>query len=164
MIRSSQLNTIQPILYDQADKPIKSIQRLLWSEGPIISCLTASVSILYTKFPDYSPPSNFPPSLEAYDARHLISSSAAAYYYAFFASDLDSTIPKSDFLAFLITSATGKSFEVTCACLMDPHRHRFFFQLIVHGEFLCIFHFDDTGLNCIPGLYSIPLRLASMLS
>ena len=68
----------------------------------------------------------FSPSPAASAARHLLSSSAAEFYAALFASDLDSAIPKAYFLAFLIASPTGQSFEVTRECLMEPHRHRFF--------------------------------------
>ena len=64
----------------------------------------------------------FSPAASA--AIHILSSSAAASYAVFFASDLDSAIPKANFLAFRIASPTGQSFVLTRECLMEPQRHR----------------------------------------
>ena len=58
-------------------------------------------------------------------AIYLLSSYAAASSAAFFASDLDSPIPKANFFPFLIASLTGQSFELTRECLMEPHWHHF---------------------------------------
>ena len=92
---------------------------------PILNCITVSASWFYTTFPSDAPSSDFSPSSAASTARHLLSSSAAASSAAFFAYALDSAISKADFLAFLIASPTGKSFEVTSECLVEPYTHRF---------------------------------------
>ena len=67
----------------------------------------------------------FHPFPAASTARNLLSSSAAAYYAAFFASDLDDAVSKANFLAFLIASPTGQSLCDMCKCLTDPHLHCF---------------------------------------
>ena len=102
--RSSRYDTIQPtIRYDPSSPPIRKNH-----PRPILSCLTASASRFYSTFPADAPSSNFSPSPAASAARHFLSSSSAASSTAFFASDLDSAIPKANILAFLIAIPTGQ--------------------------------------------------------
>ena len=84
----------------------------------------ADTPLIHTTDPVDASSSDLAFSPAASAAIHILSSSAAASYTVFFASDLDSDIPKSNFLAFRIASPTGHSFVLTRECLMKPQRHR----------------------------------------
>ena len=148
LIHPMRYDPIQPIWYDPADNTIRYSQQYdtihpMIQYGtvspiirkshsrPILSCLTDSSSRFYDTFPSDAPSSDFSPSPAASAARYLLSSSAAVYSADFFASDLDSAIPKANVLAFLIASPSGKYFEVTRECLMEPRRHRFCWFFII---------------------------------
>ena len=120
--RYNPANTIQPANTIRSDFSTQQQSQ----PRPIFGCFTASASS-YTTYPDDAPSSDFPPSPAASSARHLLSSSAAASSAAFFASNLDGAV----FLAFLIASPTGQSLEEIRKCFMKPHRHCFYWLLIV---------------------------------
>ena len=94
MIRSSQwYNMIQStIWYDPASPLIRKTH-----PRPVLICLIASASLLYTTFSADVPSYDFSPSPAASASRHLLYSSTAEYSAVFFASDLDSAIPKANF-------------------------------------------------------------------
>ena len=69
--------------------------------------------IFYSTFPADAPSSKFSPFPASSATRNFLSSYADASSAAFFPLYLDSAIPKADFLAFIIASPTGQSFEVT---------------------------------------------------
>ena len=163
-IRSSRFCVIQPIIqYDPVI--VSSYQKDSSKTHPHLPhCL--SIHILY-HISCWWPLIWFSPSQAASSARHLLSSSSVASYADFFASDWDSPIPKAFFLAFLISSPAGQSLEETRKCLMEPHRHCFcsFFS----GWLFMVSSCASSMLkiivwNYIPGIKSIPLCLASMLS
>ena len=84
----------------------------------------ADTPLIHTTYPVDASSYDLAFSPAASTAIHILSSSATASSTVFFASDLDSTIPKANFLAFRIASPTGKSFVLTRECLMEPQRHR----------------------------------------
>ena len=73
----------------------------------------ADTPLIYTIDPVDASSSDLSFSPAASAAIHILSSSASASYTVFFASDLDSAIPKANFLAFHIASPTGQSFVLT---------------------------------------------------
>ena len=102
-------------------------------KGPPSVASAASAYIFYTIFTVDAPSSDFSTSQVVSAARNFLSSSAAASSVDFFALDGDSPIPEAIFLAFIIVSHTGQSFEIIRKCLrLGPAQDVHFFLTRSH--------------------------------